>query len=152
MVRVYLMSKVLVSLGVALGGPFADAEVAEGEILGAPARLEGPLDVLLLVAAAAEPVGAAAGTVAAMAIHEVSTCKTASVVTSCAYACVQVNMRCWHAAMLMYLRVRAGQQGSCSVLGSCTLTAEVSGASANKHVAECGMFPKCISSFRCHAR
>ena len=126
---VHLMSKVLVSFGVALGGPVADAEEAEREILGAPARLEGPLDVLLLVAAAAEPVGAAAGTVAAMAVHEVSTRKTANVVTSCAYACMQLHMRCWHAAMLMHLQVCAGQQGSCSMLGSCTLTAEVSGAS-----------------------
>lgn len=52
------------SLGVALGVPAADAEEAEREILGAPEKLEGPLDVLLIVAAAAEPIGAAAGAVA----------------------------------------------------------------------------------------
>jgi len=33
--------------------------------VGAPARLEGPADVLLVVAAAADPVGADAGVVAA---------------------------------------------------------------------------------------
>ena len=64
-----LISSVLLSLGVALGLPVAEAEEADTETLGAPARLEGPLDVLLLVAAAAEPVGAAAGTVAAMMAH-----------------------------------------------------------------------------------
>ena len=64
-----LMSSVLLSLGVALGVPVAEAEEADRETLGAPARLEGPLDVLLLVAAAGEPVGAAAGTVAAMMAH-----------------------------------------------------------------------------------
>lgn len=43
----------------------AEAEEAERDTLGAPTRFEGPLDVLLAVAAAAEPVGAAAGTLAA---------------------------------------------------------------------------------------
>lgn len=56
----------------ALGDPVADVEEAEREILGAPERLEGPLDVLLLVAAAAEPVGAAAGTVAAIMTQAVN--------------------------------------------------------------------------------
>ena len=58
------MRMVLLSLGVALGVPTAEAEEAAIEIMGAPARLEGPADVLLLVAAAADPVGAAAGVVA----------------------------------------------------------------------------------------
>jgi hypothetical protein len=61
-----LMRMVLLSLGVALGVPTAEAEEAAIEIVGAPARLEGSADVLLVVAAAAEPVGAAAGVVAAV--------------------------------------------------------------------------------------
>lgn len=74
MVQVNLISSMLLSLGVALGVPVADAEEAEREILGAPERLEGPLDVLLVVAAAAEPVGAAAGTIAAIIEQEVNVC------------------------------------------------------------------------------
>jgi len=61
-----LMRMVLLSLGVALGVPTAEAEEAAIEIVGAPARLEGPADVLLVVAAAADPVGADAGVVAAV--------------------------------------------------------------------------------------
>ena len=60
-----LMRMVLFSFGVALGVPTAEAEEAERETTGAPARLEGPVDVLVVVVAAAEPVGADAGAVAA---------------------------------------------------------------------------------------
>ena len=56
----------MLSLGVALGVPTAEAEEAAIEIVGAPAKFEGPADVLLVVAAAADPVGAAAGVVAAV--------------------------------------------------------------------------------------
>ena len=59
------MRMALLSLGVALGVPTAEAEEAAIEIVGAPAKLEGPGDVLLVVAAAADPVGADAGVVAA---------------------------------------------------------------------------------------
>lgn len=65
-----LMRMVLFSFGVALGVPTAEAEEAERETTGAPARLEGPVEVLVVVVAAAEPVGADAGAVAASPVAE----------------------------------------------------------------------------------
>lgn len=62
----HLMRIALFSLGTALGAPAAEADEAAKEMIGAPARLEKPADVLLLVVAAAEPVGADTGAVAAV--------------------------------------------------------------------------------------
>lgn len=61
----HLMRMVLFSLGLALGVPVAEADEAAMEIVGAPAKLEKPADVLVPVVAAVEPVGANAGVVAA---------------------------------------------------------------------------------------
>ena len=60
------MRIVLFNLGVALGLPTAEAEVAANETVGAPGRFEGPAEVLVVAVTAAEPVGAAAGVVAAV--------------------------------------------------------------------------------------
>lgn len=53
-------------MGVALGVPTAEDEDAAREMTGAPARLEGPDDVLEVVVAAVEPTGADAGARAAV--------------------------------------------------------------------------------------
>lgn len=79
---------VLLSLGTALGVPTAEAEEAAIEIMGAPAKLEGPADVLLVVAAAADPVGADAGVVAAGHSHTLSLGFTMLVL------CIKMG-RCW---------------------------------------------------------
>ena len=57
----HLIRSVLFSLGTALGAPAAEADEAAKEMIGAPARLEKPADVLVVVVAAAEPVGPNAG-------------------------------------------------------------------------------------------
>lgn len=62
----HLIRIVLFSLGTALEAPAAEADEAASEMLGAPARLEKPADVLAPVVAAAEPVGANSGAVAAV--------------------------------------------------------------------------------------